>query len=292
MKVGLKQRVVGVIVVRSGWAVQSIGFRRYLPVGRPEIAVEYLNRWGIDEIVLLDIDAAAQGRRPDFEAVRRYAQLGQVPLTVGGGITELSDIEELIRCGADKVAVNWAAVEKRDLLAQGAHKYGNQCIVASIDARRMPGGRHEVFLRGGTQSAGLTPVEAARRACEAGAGEILVNSIDEDGAKNGYDLDLIRSVLAAVDVPVVACGGAGHPRHLLDALRLGVSGVAAANFWHFTEHSVIVAKRFLVDQGAPVRLDTYADYHGRTTDASGRAARLPDETLDHLRFDYQAEEVI
>jgi imidazole glycerol-phosphate synthase subunit HisF len=292
MTIGLKQRVVGVIVVRSGWAVQSIGFNRYLPVGRPEIAVEYLNRWGIDEIVLLDIDAAAQGRKPDFDAVHRYARLGQVPLTVGGGITNINDIESLIRSGADKVAVNWAALENRSLLGEGATLFGSQCIVASLDAKSNGRGEHEVFIRGGREATGMSPADAARRAHEAGAGEILINSVDRDGTKKGYDLGLIRSVMDAVDVPVVACGGVGHPQHLLEGLRLGASGVAAANFWHFSEHSVIVAKRYLAAAGASIRLDTYADYHDFVIDERGRAARRADEILDHLRFDYIPEEVI
>lgn len=292
MKSNLKQRVVGVIVVRAGWAVQSIGFRRFLPVGRPEIAVEYLNRWGIDEIILLDIDATLAGRKPDFEAVGRYARFGQVPLTVGGGISEVADIERLIRAGADKVALNWAARSHPELIAAGAERFGNQCLVVSLDAREVAPGRHEVFARGGREPTGLTPAEAARRACAAGAGEILINSIDHDGSGKGYDLELVRSVLEVVDVPVVACGGVGEPRHLLAGLQLGVSGVAAANFFHFTEHSVIVAKRFLLQAGAKVRLDSYADYRGAAFAERGRAARRPDADLDHLRFDYIPEEVI
>jgi cyclase len=292
MKSGLKQRIVGVIVVRQGWAVQSIGFQRYWPVGRPEIAVEYLNRWGIDEIVLLDIDATLQGRKPNFEAVRRYAQLGQVPLTVGGGISELSDVEQLIRAGADKVALNWSALNQPALITEGASRLGNQCMVASLDARRGPDGRHEVFARGGRVATGLTPAEAARRVHAAGAGEILINSIDRDGSRLGYDLELIRSVQEAVDIPVVACGGVGEPGHLLEGLRLGVSGVAAANFWHYTEHSVIVAKRFLLARNAPVRLDSYANYTGSEFAEWGRVARRSDEVLDGLRFDYIPEEII
>lgn len=287
----LKIRIVGVVIVRSGWTVQSIGFQRYLPVGRPEIAVEYLNRWGIDEIILLDTDATACSRGPDVEAVSRYARLVQVPLAVGGGIRDLRDIERLVHAGADKVVLNYAAAHRPELLAEAAHVFGRQCIIASIDARRHEG-QFFAYTLGGRERLGLSASELAVRCRDWGAGEIFLNSIDRDGAQTGYDLELAESVVARVDVPVVICGGAGHPRHVEAATRTGVSGVAAGNMLHFTEHSVILIKRHLLDAGLPIRLDTYTDYAGMKLDEQGRLARPSDDYLDHIRFDYIPEEVI
>jgi cyclase len=287
----LKLRVVGVVLVRSGLTVQSINFRRFLPVGRPEIAVEYLNRWGVDEIVLLDIDATTAGRGPDVAAVERYAQLIQVPLSVGGGIRSVQDIEHLVRAGADKVVVNHAAIQHPALLTDGAHIFGRQCIIASIDVRRV-GGRWEVFGSGGSVATGLAVEDHAARCRERGAGEIFLNSIDCDGAQQGFDVELAQRVVRAVDVPVVLCGGAGRPEHFATAAATGVSGLAAGNMLHYTEHSVIAIKRHLVDAGVPVRLDSYTDYAGFRLDDAGRIARQPDAYLDGIRFDYIPEEII
>jgi cyclase len=287
----LRVRIVGVVIVRGGWTVQSIGFRRYLPVGRPEIAVEYLNRWGIDEIILLDIDATANGRSPDIAAVERYARIVQVPLAVGGGIRTLNDVERLVRAGADKVILNHAAVHRPTLLTEASHVFGRQCIIASIDARRV-GDRYEAFTSGGREPTGLTAEEWAVRCRDLGAGEIFLASIDRDGAQSGFDTELAARVVRAVNVPVVICGGAGHPDHFAEAAATGVSGVAAGNMLHFTEHSVIVIKRHLTDIGLPVRLDSYTDYAGFRIDARGRIARQSDDYLDRIRFEYIPEEVI
>lgn len=287
----LKLRVIGVVLVRSGWTVQSIGFRKFLPIGRPEIAVEYLNRWGVDEIILLDIDATATGRAPDVDAVARYARLVQVPLSVGGGIRCLRDIERLVRAGADKVVMNRAAACNPALLSEASHHFGRQCIIASIDARR-EGDRYEAYTSGGRERVGLNAEDLAVRCRDFGAGEIFLTSIDQDGAQTGFDTELAIRVVKKVDVPVVICGGAGHPRHFEMAARTGVSGVAAGNMLHFTEHSVITIKRFLVDAGIPVRLDTYTQYEGFSFDERGRIARPSDDYLDHLRFEYIPEEII
>lgn len=288
----LKTRVIGVVVVRNGIAVQSVGFRRYLPIGSPEIAINYLDRWGIDEIMVLDTTATAEERSPAAERVRSYAQECQVPLTVGGGVRDVEAVTRSIQAGADKVVVNSALVTRPDLVTEVAGLFGTQCIVASIDARREADGRYVAYTHGGTRSTGLAAADLARRAEALGAGELVINSIDRDGAKTGYELDLLRSVAGAVGIPVIACGGAGHPEHFRDAMRCGVSAVAAANFFHFTEHSVIVAKQYLKSTGEAVRVDSYAKYDSFAFDAAGRAAKLPDERLEALRFHYIPEEKI
>lgn len=288
----LKTRVIGVLVVKGGIVVQSINFRRYLPVGVPTIAVDYLNRWGIDEIALLDIDATLEGRHPLFDKIRDYSRYCQVPLAVGGGITDISDIEQIIRSGADKVVINTAALKNPSLITQGAKLFGTQCIVVSIDARRNDDGRYEVFTHSGRRPTGYKPVDLAKIAEEQGAGEILLNSVDRDGSKRGYDRELIRQVVDSVNIPVIVCGGVGYPSHFLEAMDLNVSAVAAANFFHYTEHSVVVAKSFLKSARANIRLDTYSTYDGFGFDGDGRAAKVSDPTLEKLRFEYIPEEVI
>lgn len=288
----LKTRLVGVLIIKNGIVVQSIQFNRYLPVGRVSIAVEYLNRWGIDDIVLLDMDATPQGRSPNFEKIREYSRFCQVPLTVGGGVRSVQDMENLLHSGADRIALNASAIANPQLIGEGAKLFGKQCMVVSIDARRKADGSYEAFSHSGTQPTGLSP-EALAQQCEAlGAGEILLTAIDQDGMKQGFDLELVHRVAEAVDIPLVACGGAGHPQHLLEACKLDISGVAAGNFYHYTEHSVIIAKSYLHAAGVNIRLDSFVTYDDCHFDGDGRVARISDETLEKLRFKVIPEEVI
>lgn len=283
----LKTRVVGVVPVRNGIAVQSVGFARYLPLGRPEVAIAYLDRWGIDEIIVLHID----GVPPGTGEVASYARHCRVPLSVGGGVRDAQTVRSIIHAGADKIVLNTAVLTHPGLVGEAARLFGDQCVVVSIDGRRGPRG-HEAFVAGGAQATGLQVSELAARVAREGAGEILVNSIDRDGMKQGYDLDLVRSVVAAVGIPVIACGGVGQPEDLRAGFEAGAAALAAANFFHFTEHSVILAKSWLAARGVPVRLDSYTSYAGRELDGEGRLPRLAEETLDELRFRYVPEEVI
>ena len=287
----LKRRIVGVLVVRGGIVVQSIGFSRYLPVGVPEIAVEYLNRWGIDEIVILDIDATPRKAAPALDVLKRCSALSLAPMTYGGGIASLHAIESVIQAGFEKVAVNTALVDHPEVITEGARSFGCQSIVASIDAKKTEAG-YEAFVACGKRATGQAPEALAKHAQDLGAGEILLTSIDRNGSKLGYDAELISRVRAAVTIPVIVCGGVDHPRHFREAIDLGVSAVAAGNFFHYTEHSVIVAKRHLVSGQAPVRLDTYTTYEGFAHGARGRATKRDDDYLEALRFMYVPEEVI
>ena len=288
----LKTRVIGVLVVREGIVVQSINFKQYLPVGKPSIAVDYLNRWGIDEIIFLDIEATRQNRDPQFELIKMVSGCCHVPLSVGGGISKVEDIQQLIHSGADKVVLNTAAVENPKLITDGAELFGNQCIVVSIDAREVSPGKYEVFTDSGQNPTGITPVEMAKQAEDCGAGEIFLNSIDRDGSKEGYDFDLILPVVKSVNIPIIVCGGANHPQHFTEALKTDVSGVAAANYFHYTEHSPIVLKSCLKSEKAGIRLDSYATYEGFDFDHLGRAAKKDDSVLDKMRFEYIPEEII
>lgn len=285
----LKKRVIGVVLVKDGVAVQSIGFRRYLPIGKPHVAIEYLDRWGIDEIVVLHVHAAGPA---DAQTVAGYARRCRVPLAVGGGIRDAGAVKRVIQAGADKAVLNTAAITHPGLITEAASLFGEQCVVVSIDAKRRSGGMHEAFVECGRRGTGLSPAELAARAASLGAGEILANSIDRDGIKQGYDLELLRAVAAAVSIPVIACGGAGHPEHMRAALACGTAAVAAGNFFHFVEHSVILVKRQLAQAGEPVRIDSYANYEGRAFSDDGRLAKQSDAALDALRFRYVPEEVI
>lgn len=283
----LKTRVIGLVLVKAGTAVQSIGFSTYLPIGSPRIAVKYFDRWGVDEVVLLHIDRASASA----EAVQAYAGHSQMPLSVGGGIRSLDDVKRIIHSGADKVVLNTAVITSPDLVTAAANLFGNQCIVVSIDARQTAAG-HEACVDGGRVATGLSPSALAARAEALGAGEILVTSVERDGSKSGYDLGLLGSVKAAVTIPVIVAGGAGSPDHMRAAMDRGASAVAAGNVLHYTEHSVTTLKRQLVSGGANVRLDSYVSYQGAAFEPGGRLAKLPDEHLEHLRFLYLPEEVI
>ncbi len=289
----LHKRVVACLVIKNGRVVQSIGFEKYLPVGSPRISVEFLNRWGIDEVILLDIDAAAENRQPDFEMVTESSKKGFVPLTVGGGIKSIDDMRKLIHCGADKVSINKVSLKKPAIIGEAAAVFGSQCVVVSMDVKNTGSGKYEVFSDSGKNPTGLSPVSWAREVESLGAGEILLNSVDRDGMKNGYDLKLISSVASAVTIPIIACGGVGHPEHFLEGITKGhASAVAAGNFFHFTEHSPVTAKAYLNKQGIDVRLDTYSNYKEAGFKKSGRISKMPEDYLDELRFEIIPEEVI
>jgi cyclase len=288
----LKKRIVAVLVVKDGIVVQSGGFKCYLPVGKPEIAMEFLDDWGVDEIILLDISATREGRAPDYAMVRNGSARCHVPLTVGGGITSTEQILELMHCGADKVSLNQVAFQRPGVIGETARIFGSQCVVASIDSLRIHG-RHCVYDYVQRKALQISTAEFAHQLQERGAGEILINSVDRDGAKCGFDLDLINEVCAAVRVPVICCGGAGKPQDFIDVLeRTHASAVAAANFFHFTEHSVTTTKAQISRLSVPVRHETYAQYKNNQLDDTGRLLKKDDRVLEELLYQRVAKEVI
>jgi cyclase len=284
------KRLIGCLFLKGGRVVQSIGFRRYLPVGRPEIAARYLDSWGIDELALIDMDARREGRLIALDIVERVSDNIFVPLTVGGGIVSTADIRSLLSVGADKVVANRAFFDDRKLVRDAAEMFGNQCVVASVDARRNAAGGYEVMLDNATTGTGVTPWDLARALEEAGAGEILLNAVDCDGARTGYDLALGRRVVAATSLPVIGLGGAGHPDHVRSALEV-YAAAAAANFWHYTEHSVAVVKAFAARQ-ASVRCGAAMTYGEFASLPDGRLAKLPADTLEERVFELLDEEAI
>ena len=287
----LKRRIIACIVVKDGIAVQSIQFRKFLPVGSPAIAAENFNRWGVDEILLQDISATTENRGPDLGLIEKVARVTFVPLTVAGGISSVTDIRNVLKSGADKVAINSAAFEHDTLIADSARYFGSQCIVASIDVHTKAG--LAAYARSGRRKVSDDPITFAQKFEQSGAGELLVNSIHRDGTKLGYDIDLMDRFCSAVEIPVIACGGAGHPTHLFELLsETQVSAAAAANFFHFTEHSVLATKSYLATAGIDVRHDTYADYREHQIGEQGRVEKAPENYLLELVYQYYPEEVI
>lgn len=269
------RRVIANLIVKDGWVVQSLGFSRYLPVGRPEIAVDYLNRWDIDEITLLDITARHQGRPITGELVQRVSDNCFVPLAAGGGITTINAIADVIRMGAEKAVINTHLFNQPDFIEQAVDVFGSQCIVVSIDAKPNSVGDYEVFADGGNLATGKDPADWAHEMQERGAGEIFLNAIHRDGSKNGYDTELIQRVAARVHVPVIACGGVGAANDIIDGMkRTSADAFAAGNFFHFTEHSVAHTKAFIRSHGSPARNGVDLNYDDAETDQNIRPRKL------------------
>ena len=289
----LKKRLIPCLILKDGLIVQSIQFKRYLPIGKAGIAVEFVSNWDVDEIVLIDISATKQERKPDLELIELISKKCFVPLTIGGGIHELETIKDVIRAGADKISINSEALNNPAFITQAADVFGAQCIVVSIDVKVNDKGDYEVVADNGQIWTGKNPPEWAKEVEERGAGEIFLNSVDQDGMKQGYDLELIRQVSDAVRIPVIACGGVGQFEHLVDGVEKGhASAVAAGNIFHYTEHSTIVAKAYLQNKDVPVRLNTAAKYDGFTFDEHGRIQKRDDQDLENIWFERSVKEKI
>ncbi len=252
----LAVRVIPCLDVDDGRVVKGIRFREMRDAGDPVELARVYDAEGADELTFLDISASHEGRSTTMEIVSRTAEQVFIPLTVGGGVGSVEDVHRLLRAGADKVAVNTAAIRRPELVAEIADRFGRQVLVLSVDARRAPGtdSGFEVTTHGGRRSAGLDAVEWARRAAELGAGEILLNAMDADGTRDGFDVDLIRLVRSEVSIPVVASGGAGRVEHFPPAVEAGADAVLAATVFHFGTLRVGEVKRSLADAGHPVRM--------------------------------------
>jgi cyclase len=253
----LTRRIIPCLDVTAGRVVKGVNFVQLMDAGDPvEIAHRY-NEQGADELTFLDITATSDGRDLILPIIEQVASQVFIPLTVGGGVRQVSDIQRLLNAGADKVSINSAAVANPDLVRAASDYHGSQCIVVAIDARRVVDSetpRWEVFTHGGRRGTGIDAVAWARQMAEYGAGEILLTSMDRDGTKSGFDLKLTRQVSDAVSVPVIASGGVGNLQHLADGVTLGgASAVLAASIFHYGEYTVGQAKAFMARQGIPVR---------------------------------------
>ena len=251
----LAKRIIPCLDVRDGKVVKGVNFVGIQEVGDPvECARAYMEQ-GADEIVFLDITATSDNRDTIVDVVRKTAKQVFVPLTVGGGIRSVEDFSKLLRAGADKVSVNSSALKNPQLIAEAADKFGSQCVVAAIDAKRMEDGSWHAFVAGGRKDTGIDAVEWAAKACELGAGEILLTSMDADGTKQGFDLDLLNAVIARVNIPVIASGGCGSLAHFSEVFeKTGADAALAASLFHYKELTVGQVKEHLRSRNIPVRI--------------------------------------
>lgn len=259
-----KRRLIPLLLLRNGWLVQSKQFLRWQNLGNPITAVKRLSEWASDELIYLDIsreemydlrrdDLGNPNRHTLLEIIQDVSRAAFMPITVGGRIRALEDVEKRLAAGADKVAINTKAVDEPAFIETAAKEFGSQCIVVSMDFKEV-NARQIVVTEGGRRPTELTPVEWARRVEDLGAGEVLLNSIDRDGMRNGYDLELTAEVAEAIRIPLIACGGVGNWDHLVEGLeQTRADAVAAANIFHYTDQSVYLAKKHLTAAGLDVR---------------------------------------
>ncbi len=251
----LKARVIPCLDVTGGRVVKGVNFVDLVDAGDPVEQARLYDAAGADELCFLDITASSDGRETLYDVVAGTAEQCFMPLTVGGGVRTPEDVRRLLLAGADKVSINTAAVQRPELVGEAAAKFGSQCIVIAIDAKRRPGGGFEVFTHGGRNATGLDAVEWARRVTAAGAGEILLTSMDRDGTREGFDIELTRAVADAIPIPLIASGGVGNLDHLVAGIRDGhATAVLAASIFHFGDYSIAEAKAYMAAAGVPVRL--------------------------------------
>ena len=281
----LKKRIVANLAVRDGIVVQSFGFKKYLPIGKPRTAVEFLNQWGIDEIIISDITATINQTRPSFEVFKEISTVCNVPLTIGGGISSISDVRHLLGAGADKVFINSYVLSQPEFINKASSIFGNQCIVVAIDVIKGSDGNYYVYDYRSKRKTSMKAIDWAIVASNRGCGELLINAVDRDGSYSGYDLPLANLISTVVKIPVIVCGGAGNPSHILDVFNnTSVAAAAVGNYFHFNEHSVIKTKAFLRQKGLDVRLETSATYIDHEVDNSNRLFKRSDDSLDTLHY--------
>ena len=251
----LKNRIIPCLDVKNGRVVKGINFLNLKDAGDPVEQAAYYDQSGADEICFLDITATHEERNIIIETVKKTADKCFVPLTVGGGIRTIEDIRKLLIAGADKVSINTAAVKDPLFIKQASQKFGSQCIIVAVDAKKTADNKWEIFTHGGREKTGLDAVEFAKQSVFNGAGEILLTSMDKDGTKTGYDLDLLKIITSSVQVPVIASGGVGTLEHLFEGLKVGgASAVLAASIFHYGEFTIQQAKEYLVSKEVQVRI--------------------------------------
>ena len=251
----LKKRIIPCLDVKDGRVVKGINFVNLKDAGDPVEQAKIYDKGGADEICFLDITASSENRKILLEKVSETAKSCFVPLTVGGGIGSIDDIKNLLLAGADKVSINTAAVKNHNFIKESSIRFGSQCIVIAIDAKKVGNNKWEIFTHGGRNSTGIDVIEYAKIVEKNGAGEILLTSMDKDGTKTGYDLELTRSIANLVSIPVIASGGVGSLDHLYEGFKIGMaSAVLAASIFHYGDFSIKDAKNYLFEKGIPVRL--------------------------------------
>ncbi|MDB2527430.1 imidazole glycerol phosphate synthase subunit HisF [Candidatus Pelagibacter bacterium] len=250
----LKNRIIPCLDVKNGRVVKGINFVDLKDAGDPVEQAKIYSDGGADEICFLDITASNENRNTIYEVVRKTSEKCFVPLTVGGGVRSVEDINKLLNCGADKVSINTAAVQNSDVIIESSKKFGSQCIVVAIDAKKN-NEKWEVFTHGGRNKTGIDALDFAKKMEDCGAGELLVTSMDRDGTQVGYDIDLMSKISTIVNIPIIASGGVGNLDHLVDGIEKGkASAVLAASIFHYGKHSIKEAKEYLDSKGIPVRI--------------------------------------
>ena len=249
----LKNRIIPCLDVKNGRVVKGINFVDLKDAGDPVEQAKIYSDGGADEICFLDITASNENRKTIYDVVERTSKNCFVPLTVGGGVRSVEDINKLLNCGADKVSINTAAVQNPNVVEESAKKFGSQCIVVAIDAKRN-GENWEIFTHGGRNSTGINAIEFALKMENCGAGELLVTSMDKDGTQSGYDIELMKIISSNVNIPVIASGGVGTLDHLAEGIKSGASAVLAASIFHYGTYSVKEAKQYLASKDIPVRI--------------------------------------
>tara|TARA_B100001123_G_scaffold433201_1_gene557481 strand:+ start:3267 stop:4025 length:759 start_codon:yes stop_codon:yes gene_type:complete len=251
----LKNRIIPCLDVKNGRVVKGINFVDLKDAGDPVEQAKIYSDGGADEICFLDITASNENRNTIYEVVKQTSKKCFVPLTVGGGIKTVEDINKLLNCGADKVSINTAAVQNPKLISESSKKFGSQCIVVAIDAKKK-NDTWEIYTHGGRNKTSINAIEYAKKMEDNGAGELLVTSMDKDGTQEGYDIDLISKISSKVNIPLIASGGVGNLDHLAEGIKLGnASAVLAASIFHYGKHSVLEAKQYLESKGIPVRIN-------------------------------------
>ena len=250
----LKNRIIPCLDVKNGRVVKGINFVDLQDAGDPVEQAKIYSDGGADEICFLDITASNENRNTIYEVVKETSKKCFVPLTVGGGVRSVEDINKLLNCGADKVSINTAAVQDTNVVLESSKKFGSQCIVVAIDAKKN-GNKWDVYTHGGRNNSGLNALEFAKKMEDCGAGELLVTSMDRDGTQIGYDIELMKKISSIVNIPLIASGGVGNLDHLAEGIKEGnASAVLAASIFHYGKHSVIEAKEYLNSKGIPVRI--------------------------------------
>ncbi|MDA9817901.1 imidazole glycerol phosphate synthase subunit HisF [Flavobacteriaceae bacterium] len=251
----LKRRIIPCLDIKNGRVVKGVNFNDLIDAGDPVAQAEFYYKNGADEICLLDITATHEKQDLKFDIIQNVSKTCFVPLAIGGGIKDTSDITKLLSCGADKVSINSSAVKNPNLIKQSANKFGCQCIIVAIDAKKNPiTGKYEVYVNGGRKNTKIDAISWAVEAESLGAGELLLTSMDKDGTKSGYDIELINIINKNVNIPIIASGGVGTLEHLHEGVSSGADAVLAASIFHFKEHDVIMAKKFLQKKGVAVRI--------------------------------------
>lgn len=250
----LAKRIIPCLDIKNGRVVKGTNFVNIRDAGDPVECARRYNEQGADEITFLDITASVEARSTTLQVVEKVASEVFIPLTVGGGVSEIAHIRDLLNAGADKVSINSAAVKNPEFVREAAEFFGNQCIVVAIDARKTGDGKWEIFTHGGRRETGIDAVFWAEKMANYGAGELLITSMDRDGTKNGFDNELLKTVSERVNIPIIASGGVGNLQHLLDGIKIGrADAVLAASIFHFGEYSIGEAKEYLAERGVVVR---------------------------------------